>query len=226
MTTEARDTPAPAPVVKPRQFKTIVLPPRVAVIGDLQLTIDWGTRRVACASYKQLPLHFRVIPRRKGYSLGTDPLTAKERAESKRLRLHLLPELPKTRADCKDGPRPCMLFRCSMNLWLDVNPESGSIKLNFPDMEPAELEYTCALDVADRYRSVGGTTLEHVGLLAGITLERTRQIETDALRDLHLKLTGERRGDDKDLEIVEGSDADSVAEVGSDENGDWEDECG
>jgi hypothetical protein len=67
-----------------------------------------------------------------------------------------------------------------MHLYLDVNQQSGTIKLNFPDKEPWELEQTCALDVAD----AGATTLEAVGGLANITRERTRQIETRALEKL------------------------------------------
>src|SRR5215831_5555094 len=39
---------------------------------------------------------------------------------------------PKTRAECVNGPRPCQFVSCKHNLYLDVNPETGSIKLNFP----------------------------------------------------------------------------------------------
>ena len=46
---------------------------------------------------------------------------------------------PKTRADCINGPRPCLFVSCKHNLYLDVNPETGSIKLNFPDKEIWEL---------------------------------------------------------------------------------------
>src|SRR5690242_4638453 len=42
---------------------------------------------------------------------------------------------PKTRAECVNGPRPCLFVSCKYNLYLDVNPETGSIKLNFPDKE-------------------------------------------------------------------------------------------
>ena len=46
---------------------------------------------------------------------------------------------PRTRADCVNGPRPCLFVSCKHNLYLDVNPETGSIKLNFPDKEIWEL---------------------------------------------------------------------------------------
>jgi hypothetical protein len=84
---------------------------------------------------------------------------------------------PKTRADCVNGPRPCLFVSCKHNLYLDVNPETGSIKLNFPDKEIWELQYTCALDVAEK----GGITLEEVGEIMNLTRERIRQVETRGL---------------------------------------------
>jgi DNA-directed RNA polymerase sigma subunit (sigma70/sigma32) len=61
-----------------------------------------------------------------------------------------------------------------------VNPETGSIKLNFPDKEIWELQYTCALDVAEK----GGITLEEVGEIMNLTRERIRQVETRGLMKL------------------------------------------
>ncbi|MFY0523964.1 sigma factor-like helix-turn-helix DNA-binding protein [Archangium gephyra] len=87
---------------------------------------------------------------------------------------------PKTRADCVNGPRPCLFVSCKHNLYLDVNPETGSIKLNFPDKEIWELEHTCALDVAEK----GGITLEEVGAIMNLTRERIRQVETRGLLKL------------------------------------------
>ena len=87
---------------------------------------------------------------------------------------------PRTRADCVNGPRPCLFVSCKHNLYLDVNPETGSIKLNFPDKEIWELEHTCALDVAEK----GGITLEEVGEIMNITRERIRQVETRGLMKL------------------------------------------
>src|SRR5215475_10281499 len=84
---------------------------------------------------------------------------------------------PRTRAYCVNGPRPCRLVSCKHNLYLDVNPETGSIKLNFPDKEIWELEHTCALDVAEK----GGITLEEVGEIMNLTRERIRQVETRGL---------------------------------------------
>jgi hypothetical protein len=62
-------------------------------------------------------------------------------------------------------------------LYLDVNPESGAIKLNFPHLEVWEMPETCSLDVADR----GGITLEEVGAILNLTRERIRQVEVRGL---------------------------------------------
>lgn len=87
---------------------------------------------------------------------------------------------PRSRAECATGPRPCMFVSCKHHLYLDVNPATGSIKLNFPDKEIWEMEETCALDVADR----GGITLEEVGSIMNLTRERIRQVETRGLLKL------------------------------------------
>jgi hypothetical protein len=87
---------------------------------------------------------------------------------------------PRSRADCVNAERPCMFVSCKHHLYLDVNPETGSIKLNFPDKEIWELGETCALDVADR----GGITLEEVGSIMNLTRERIRQVEARGLLKL------------------------------------------
>jgi hypothetical protein len=96
---------------------------------------------------------------------------------------------PRTRADCGNGPRPCMFISCKHHLYLDVNPSTGSIKLNFPDKEIWEMAETCALDVADR----GGITLEEVGAIMNLTRERIRQVETRGLLKLRAMAEDEPR---------------------------------
>jgi len=59
-----------------------------------------------------------------------------------------------------------------------VNPRTGSIKINFPELEPWELQESCALDVADR----GVHTLEEVGEILNLTRERVRQLEIDGMK--------------------------------------------
>lgn len=93
---------------------------------------------------------------------------------------------PRTRAECTCFERPCPYVSCKHHLYLDVNPATGSIKLNFPDLEVWEMQETCALDVADR----GGITLEEVGEIMNLTRERIRQVE---LRGLEKLRDGDRR---------------------------------
>jgi hypothetical protein len=69
-------------------------------------------------------------------------------------------------------------------LYLDVSPATGTIKLNFPELEVWELAESCALDVADS----GAQEVEHASHLLNVTRERIRQIEVVALS----KLSAER----------------------------------
>jgi hypothetical protein len=84
---------------------------------------------------------------------------------------------PQSRGDCAGGQRPCPWVSCKHHLYLDVNQETGSIKLNFPDLEVSDMKDTCSLDVADR----GGITLEEVGEILNLTRERIRQVEVRGL---------------------------------------------
>ena len=59
---------------------------------------------------------------------------------------------------------------------LEVNPETGRIKLNFPHLDA--MTETCSLDVADRVATLGRElSLNVIGLLLGRTGERARQHE-------------------------------------------------
>lgn len=114
--------------------------------------------------------------------------------EELRLGRLLYPEMdydkPQTRADCAEGERPCPFVSCKHHLYLDVNPSTGSIKLNFPDLEVWEMPDSCALDIADR----GGLTLEEVGEIVNLTRERVRQVEMRGLLKLkHLDDTTQLR---------------------------------
>lgn len=94
---------------------------------------------------------------------------ADELAEVERIR-------PRTRGDCEDGLRPCPFVSCRYHLYLDITP-AGSIKINFPEVEPGDLAHTCSLDVAAR----GGATLQEVAGMLNLTRERVRQVETRGL---------------------------------------------
>jgi len=88
---------------------------------------------------------------------------------------------PERRNECQNEPRPCPYVSCRYHLYLDVSPKTGSIKLNFPDLEVWELGESCALDVAER----GGVSVEDLGGLLNVTRERVRQLEIRALLSLH-----------------------------------------
>ena len=113
---------------------------------------------------------------------------------------------PTSRAECREEMRPCPWVACKHHLYLDINPETGSIKINFPDLEPWELKHTCALDVAER----GGITLEEVGEIMNLTRERIRQVEVRGLIKLKMssptpdELGALLIGDD-DLPVGEGN---------------------
>ncbi len=87
---------------------------------------------------------------------------------------------PVSRQACQEMRRPCPFVSCSHHLYLDVNPQTGAIKLNFPHLEVWELAETCSLDVADK----GGITLEEVGAILNLTRERIRQVEVRGLEKL------------------------------------------
>jgi hypothetical protein len=87
---------------------------------------------------------------------------------------------PRTRAECRGHDGPCPWVSCKHHLYLDINPVTGSIKVNFPDLEPWELPETCALDVAE----TGARTLEQVGVITNLTRERVRQVESISLQKL------------------------------------------
>lgn len=113
-------------------------------------------------------------------SIAKKRLTRKEMAEGKELLPYMEYRRPKARAECKDGIRPCPFVSCRFHLYLDVNPVTGTLKLNFPGLEVWEMPFTCALDVAD----MGGRTLEEVGQILNMTRERVRQLEASALKTI------------------------------------------
>jgi sigma-70-like protein len=126
--------------------------------------------------------------RRKVHSAGRDGRVRSKTIAPKRLtrdekrlsELLVYPDnvdRPAARHECSQMHRPCPFVSCSHHLYLDVNPETGAIKLNFPHLEVWEMAETCSLDVADR----GGITLEEVGAILNLTRERIRQVEVRGL---------------------------------------------
>lgn len=132
---------------------------------------------------------FRRRSRPRGRTIATKRMSLREiRADNARPEnaAILAIKRPTSRDECAptsdegDHCRPCPWVGCKWHLYLDVNPDSGSIQYNFPDVAPEDLHRmreTCALDV-------GETTLEKVGGLMNLTRERVRQIELRALAKL------------------------------------------
>src|SRR6202048_416128 len=134
--------------------------------------LDEGPRqRARTMSRKEMARQFR----QQNAEGGLDPELAALMAEVEATR-------PRKRGDCVNGPRPCAYVSCKYNLYVDVNPRTGSVKMNFPDKELWELAETCALDVADRQ----GITLEEVGVIMNLTRERVRQLEMRGLTKLRV----------------------------------------
>ena len=123
---------------------------------------------------------------RRSKTLALRRLTREETEQAQSIIESLDHLRPKERGDCRESSRPCPWISCQYHLYLDVNPQTGSIKLNFPDLEVWEMQETCALDVADR----GGITLEEVGALLNLTRERIRQVELSGLQKLR-KIVGD-----------------------------------
>ncbi len=98
-------------------------------------------------------------------------------------------ERPRTWGACAGETGPCAFVSCRHHLYLDVNPETGSIKLNFPDLEPEDLEHPCALRLA----TAGAHHLEEVGVRLNLTRERVRQLEEKAL--VQIRRLGRRLDD-------------------------------
>jgi hypothetical protein len=142
-----------------------------------------STGRKQRSTRRKRPIRARTVPIKK---------MTKEQIRLGRL---LYPETdyerPRTRGECIGSERPCPFVSCKHHLYLDVNSETGSIKLNFPDIEVWEMTETCALDITER----GGVTLEEVGEIMNLTRERIRQLEMSALT----KLLENQDKDDYDL---------------------------
>lgn len=98
--------------------------------------------------------------------------------------------LPATRGECANVPRPCPFVSCTHHLYLEVSPRTGRrgrVRLNFPHIEPEQLEQledSCSLDVADR----GPHTLEQIAPLINMTRESVRNTAENATGRLRFAL--------------------------------------
>ena len=154
--------------------------------NDEELELE--TADAAASDGDEVPELSRKIRRRRRRTRPRSKTIAMKRLTREELRQGALmyPPVdiprPTSRAECREEMRPCPWVACKHHLYLDINPETGSIKINFPDLEPWELQHTCALDVAER----GGITLEEVGEIMNQTRERIRQVEVRGLLKLKM----------------------------------------
>lgn len=97
---------------------------------------------------------------------------------------------PRTRGDCARVERPCPWVSCRHNLYLDVTGY-GTLRIGFPGKEPWEMDPrgSCSLDVADR----GEHSFGEIAEITGVSRERTRQLESKALRALLRRSSSARR---------------------------------
>lgn len=98
----------------------------------------------------------------------------------KRVRLPIPDQRPKTYGECKDigigDLIPCPFVSCKYHLYTDWNPGVNRIRINFPDKDPTDLEYTCTLREAAR----GGLSLDEVAERLNLVRERVRQLDVSA----------------------------------------------
>jgi DNA-directed RNA polymerase sigma subunit (sigma70/sigma32) len=76
---------------------------------------------------------------------------------------------------------------CRHHLYLEVNPDTGTIRVNY-EGEVEDMRESCALDVAEQRF---GITLEEIGALLGLTRERIRQVEVRGLLLLRKRKLGQ-----------------------------------
>jgi hypothetical protein len=136
---------------------------------------------------------------------------------------------PKTRGECADIPRPCPFVSCRHHLALDIS-RRGVVLVTDPtlgrDINGVETTFTddnprpsCSLDVADQ----GGRTLDEIADMMGLTRERIRQIETEALRAVREDMTMQTFRDDFDetIDVKPGAKRDDAFDPGLFDDGDF-----
>lgn len=104
-----------------------------------------------------------------------------------------LPGVPSSRAECRDGERPCRYVRCKWHLWLVLGYERPGRRFDGrtppSTLRAAWLEKkipaSCTLDVAEQVGELGrALTCEQLGRLMGIRPSAVRAIAAEAMKKL------------------------------------------
>lgn len=104
-----------------------------------------------------------------------------------------LPGVPSSRAECRDGERPCRYVRCKWHLWLVLGYDRSGRRWHGKSppstvraawLEEA-LPASCTLDVAESVGQLGRLlTDEQIGQLMGIRQSAVRAIAAAAMKKL------------------------------------------
>ncbi len=87
-------------------------------------------------------------------------------------------ERPHTRGECEQAVRPCPFVGCRHNLFFELGRD-GTIFAR-PDVEPWDVQHSCALDLA----AVGGMSQYEVAEVLQVSRAMVQQIEQSALGKL------------------------------------------
>lgn len=101
------------------------------------------------------------------------------------------PAMPVTFGECPPGP--CPLVSCRHHNYLEVDEDTGAIKINFPDLDPLDIPETCSLRKSGATPPPGVNDmqqgrvwpLEAVGLMLNLTRVRVFQLEGQASERLY-----------------------------------------
>jgi Sigma-70, region 4 len=96
----------------------------------------------------------------------------------------MLEHRPTKRSECRGGPRPCPWVGCAHNNYIK-EIRDGKIIRTVPGSAPEEADpmTSCRLDLQES----GGLTLKEVSEAYGVSRERGRQIQNQALDNLRRK---------------------------------------
>lgn len=91
---------------------------------------------------------------------------------------------------CPPSREPCPFVSCRHHLYLEVDEETGAVKINFPGRDPDEIGETCSLRVANEGSAPDGNqgeghTHKEIGLRLNLVPEVVRTILIPAMQHLN-----------------------------------------